>query len=398
MEITESITSVGEGESVPPVRKELVKNFDNYVFENYIGQIISYIQCPKSYIQNPKPYILVYSALHGAGANAVPTVLERLGFFPTYVQQNPDGAFGGLKTPNPEEPVVYKKALDKAKETGAKLILATDPDCDRVGVMEKTKDGFELLTGNQIGALLIDYLVQTRGVSKGDNATGCGVVISTIVSGLLGELVAKEHELDFVRLLTGFKYIGEYIVNMPEDKKFFFGYEESYGYLAGCGARSASGAYDKDAVIASALIVKMAEFYDVKGMTLLDRWVELSEKHGYCLESLRSVNIPQDKQQVFMSRFRSELSIDSNESLDAVTRSEDYILGRDGLPPADVLKLYFNDSNGLINSEAWAAIRPSGTEPKLKVYTGVRAGTYYAAKEALEVLTLKILNELGFEA
>jgi len=434
MEITDSINSVGESEDMPQARREIIKRFDDEVVEKYLEQIVSYVMLeepnhagragarplqsasPTVPSQNvlkdtdpnfqisifnfqfPSSYPLVYSALHGTGANAVPTVLERLGFNPVCIQQNPDGAFGGLKTPNPEEPVVYEEAIEKAKETGAKLILATDPDCDRVGVMVRTESGFELLNGNQIGALLIDYLAQTRGVTRGDNTKSCGVVISTIVSGLLGEQVAKEHGLEFVRLLTGFKYIGEYIVNLPEDKHFFFGYEESYGYLAGDGAQhSASGAYDKDAVIASALIAKMAEYYDEKGMTLLDRWVKLSEKHGYCLELLHSVNIPQDKQKEVMSRFRSSKDVlskqeDNIESfgtgnqINGVTRIEDYLHGFNGLPPADVIKLYFTDIDDSPGIEAWAAIRPSGTEPKLKLYIGVIAETYETAKAALESL------------
>jgi phosphoglucomutase len=427
-EITDSINSVGAGEGVPSVRRELVKCFDGEVAEAYFEQIVSFViagsPCHTDWIRNPmnnayspgdcgseatmtskdvtrnlttNPYTLVYSALYGAGANAVPMVLERLGFSLVCLQQEPDGAFGGLKTPNPEEPVVYEMAIAKATETGAKLILATDPDCDRVGVMVKTENGYELLNGNQVGALLIDYLAQTRGVSKGDNAAlcenaaSCGVVISTIVSGQLGELVAKEHGLEFVRLLTGFKYIGEYIVNLSEDKQFFFGYEESYGYLAGDGAK------DKDAVIASALIVKMAEFYSAKGMTLLERWTELSEKHGYCLEVLHNISMPQSEQKVVMSRLRenisnldTKMSIDAANSLDSVTRSEDYIHGVHGLPKADVLKLYFADCNGLPGTEAWAAVRPSGTEPKLKLYVGVCAKTYEAAKEALDAM----LNEI----
>jgi phosphoglucomutase len=390
-EITDSINLVEADESVPPAHKELIKNVDREVVDAYQEQIVSYVQKeepsitvragarplhPKSNKVCSNPYSLVYSALHGTGANAVSIVLERLGFSPIYTQQNPDGAFGGLETPNPEEPAVYEKALAKAKENGAKLILATDPDCDRVGVMVKTENGFELLNGNQIGALLIDYLAQTRGVSKGDT------VISTIVSGVLGELVAKEHGLEFVRLLTGFKYIGEYIVDLPEDKHFFFGYEESYGYLAGDGAK------DKDAVIASALIVKMAAFYDNKRKTLLDRWHELSEKHGYCLESLHSINVLQEEQKVIMSRLRDGLSING------ITRTEDYLHGFYGLPKSDVLKLHFNDNNSSPNTEAWAAIRPSGTEPKLKLYTGVHAKTYDEAKTSLELLTKMLIKKL----
>jgi phosphoglucomutase len=347
----------------------------------------------------------------------VPEVLKRLGFDPVCVQQNPDGAFGGLKTPNPEEPVVYDVALAEAKRVGARLILATDPDCDRVGVMisneglgireeeaeaangtEDARDewdcdseaartsGFEMLNGNQIGALLIDYLALVRGVKVGNT------VVSTIVSGLLGELVAEDYGIEFKRLLTGFKYIGEYIEGLSEGKQFFFGYEESYGFLAGDGAR------DKDAVIASALIAKMADYYDKKGMTLLERWHELSEKHGYCLEVLHSIEISQDRQREIMKRLRVEMdaypeaalnSMTSlNEiSIDGLVKMEDYKQELNGLPPADVIMSYFDDG--------WAAIRPSGTEPKLKLYVGVRAETYEGARERLEELASRMLEVLG---
>jgi len=397
-EITESINSVDASEKISPPDQELIKHFNPDIFEEYINQIVAYTLLPTPYSLLPTPcslpptpcsplptpyslttnhYPLVYSALHGAGANAVPIVLERLGYDPICIQQDPDGAFGGLKTPNPEEPVVYDKAIIEAGGINAKLILATDPDCDRVGVMVRTKQGYELLSGNQVGALLIDFLAKTRGAQKGDT------VISTIVSGKLGELVSKEYGLEFVRLLTGFKYIGEYIVNLPDDKNFFFGYEESYGFLAGDGAR------DKDAVIACALIVKMAEYYDAKEMTLLDRLLELSKKNGYCLETLTSLNIPQTKQREIMDNLREAMSIDG------VTGTEDYLHGSSGLPPADVIKLFFAGSEETPYTEAWAAIRPSGTEPKLKLYTGVHAGTYETAKEALGALTDKLLVEIG---
>jgi len=377
-EITESINAVDMGDIIPAIKNGHINKFDNKIIETYFEQIISFVQ-PENDLSE---YSFVYSALYGAGANAVPVVLERLGFSPICIQQNPDGAFGGLKTPNPEEPVVYGKALAEAEKANTKLILATDPDCDRVGVMVKTDEGYVLLNGNQIGALLIDYLAQTRGVSKGNNATSCGVVISTIVSGQLGELVANSYGLNFVRLLTGFKYIGEYIVNLPKDKQFFFGYEESYGFLAG------DGALDKDAVIASALIVKMAVFYDRKGKTLLDRWHELCEKHGYCMESLHSLKVSQEEQKDIMSKLRSGLSIKG------VTWTEDYLHGIKGLPSADVFMLYFTGDSKTLYNNAWVAIRPSGTEPKLKIYTSAHADTYDASKEAIKVLNNRIIEEI----
>jgi len=370
--IMESIDSVDMSKSVPGEQDELIHSFSTKTIEAYFKQIVDFVGTEKT----PSEFPFVYSALHGAGTNAVPVIFDKLGFSPVCVQQNPDGAFGGLKTPNPEEPVVYDKALKEAEKIGAKLLLATDPDCDRVGVMVKTGQGFELINGNQVGALLIDFLAQTRGVKQGDT------VISTIVSGGLGEKIANDYGLEFKRLLTGFKYIGECIVDMPDEKKFFFGYEESYGYLAGDGAR------DKDAVIASALIVKMAAYYDKKGKTLIDRLTELSEKHGYFLESLNSVDISQKKQKEIMTRLRNEISIDG------LAEIKDYSNGIEGLPPADVLKLYFTDNSNTLYNEIWAAFRPSGTEPKLKLYTGVHADTQETAKAALIAITDKMISKL----
>ncbi|MCL2819388.1 MAG: phospho-sugar mutase [Oscillospiraceae bacterium] len=393
-EIADFINSLGEDENIPKKQSNLIRVFENPVIDEYFRQIIDFIGIERE----KSDYPFVYSALYGAGANAVPYVLEKLGFSPVCVQQEPDGDFGGLNTPNPEEPVVYDRILEEVKicqgdgspdtVTGepspCQLILATDPDCDRIGVMVKKEQGFKLLSGNQVGALLINYLAgQVREQQDRRTVTLSSVVISTIVSGMLGEFIAKDYGFEFIRLLTGFKYIGEYITNLPVDKQFFFGYEESYGFLAGDGAR------DKDAVIASALIVKMAAYYDTKGITLFDRWHELSKKHGYCLESLHSFTVSQSKQKELMTDLRN-----GKINCEAM-KIEDYINGLYGLPPADVIKLYFGASDTGTDYKGWAAIRPSGTEPKLKVYVGVCNKTYEGAKEALETLSEKILKKLG---
>lgn len=361
--ITEAIDSTDFFELLPDKQPGTVKTIDTETETAYLKQITSFVN--RERVSSDFP--IIYSALHGTGANAVPAVLNKLGYAPICIQQNADSAFGGLETPNPEEPIVYSQALDKANNNTAKLIMATDPDCDRIGVMVKTQSGFKLLNGNQIGALLIDFLAQTREVTLGDT------VISTIVSGLLGELVSKAYGLDFVRLLTGFKYIGEYAEHLPEGKQFFFGYEESYGFLAGDGTR------DKDAVMASAMIVKMADYYDQKGMTLLDRWTELSQEHGFCLEALNSAKVPTIRQKQIMYRLREGIKIAG------LIRTEDYLPGLYNLPPSDVLKLYFRDGG-------WAAIRPSGTEPKIKLYTGARAKTISKAQAELDFITKEILS------
>ena len=389
-EITKSIESVEFFEPLPGNNNAHITTLGAELMDAYLNDIVSYVnnnqhsqdklELPPDNISKQTDYPFVYSALHGAGAYAVPDVLKRLGYSPICIQQEPDGAFGGLKTPNPEEPVVYEKAINAAEENKAKMLLATDPDCDRVGVLIKTDRSeadskakiskskeFETLNGNQIGALLIDYLAETHGVQPGDT------VITTIVSGLLGELISKKHGLEFKRLLTGFKYIGEYAEQLPKGKQFFFGYEESYGFLAGDGAR------DKDAVIATALIVKMADRYGQSRKTLLERWEELSEEHGYCLEDLHSANVPQNKQKEIMTKLRTGINIED------LTKTEDYLQGYNNLPTADVLKLVFED-------KSWAAIRPSGTEPKIKLYTGTTAETKEKAKTSLKKLTETLLE------
>jgi len=368
--------SVLDTESTRNPPKNLITTIDTALEEAYKNDILSYINNPlQKQPDPPSNFPFVYSALHGAGANAIPDVLRKLGYDPICIQQEPDGAFGGIITPNPEEPIVYEKAIETAKQSNAKLLLATDPDCDRVGVLVRTTTNeittFEILNGNQIGALLIDYLIKTRGVNPGDT------VITTIVSGLLGELISKKHGLEFKRLLTGFKYIGEDAEQLPESKKFFFGYEESYGFLAGDGAR------DKDAVIATALIVKMADSYNKENKTLLDRWEELSEEHGYCMENLHSAEVPQSKQQEIMKKLRTG----SNQKIEGLTKTEDFLPGLNVLPPADVIKLTFDN-------KSWAAIRPSGTEPKIKLYTGVIAKTKEEAKTSLHELTEMLLSLL----
>lgn len=320
-------------------------------------------------IQNEAQISLVYSALHGTGANVIPNILKQLNCKSFFIQQNPDGAFGGLETPNPEEPVVYTQAIEQAGLVGANLICATDPDADRVGVMIRQHDDFLPLTGNQIGALIIDYLAKTRGVSPGDT------VITTIVSGGLGESVAEAHGLCFERLLTGFKYIGERAEKLPlESKRFFFGYEESYGFLTGDGVR------DKDAVISVALIANMAAFYHEHDRTLLDVWQELSEHHGYFLEALDSSFLASEQQTAILDHLRSGYPVRG------LLKLEDYTSGINDLPPSNVIKLYFEDG--------WAALRPSGTEPKIKLYTGIRSTTYEKAQQRLTELRKQLLSLL----
>ncbi|MCL2227618.1 MAG: phospho-sugar mutase [Oscillospiraceae bacterium] len=366
-EITNAILSVEYFESYPENKAVPAAAVSKDLVDAYFEQIVSF--AGRSGAPGVAGMPIVYSALHGTGAAAVPEVLRALGFSPVCIEQEPDGSFGGLKTPNPEEPEVYANALAEAERCGAELVLATDPDCDRVGVMIRSERGFRPLNGNQIGALLIDYLIQTRSVVPGDT------VITTIVSGLLGERVALENGLEFKRLLTGFKYIGEYVEQLPEGKRFFFGYEESYGFLAGNAAR------DKDAVISSALIAQMTAYHSSGGVTLLDRWHALCEEHGYCVESLQSFNIPQSSQRRIMTKLRGR------PNLEGVLRIEDYLKGVDGLPLSDVIKLYFE--NG-----CWAAIRPSGTEPKIKLYAGACAESLEVAESLLGATSDLLLAEL----
>lgn len=337
---------------------------------------------------------VIYTPIHGSGNMPVRRVLDDLGYKNVTVvaeQEQPDGNFPTVSYPNPEERSVFNIAMEMPEARDVDIIIGTDPDCDRVGVVGRNAEGeFVVFTGNQTGALLVDYFLKTR-TELPDNK----VVIKTIVTSELGGIVAKSHGAEVVDVLTGFKYIGEHMTEYEKtgEKTFAFGYEESYGYLAGNYAR------DKDAVLASALVCEMADYYKKQGMTLYDALEGLYQKFGYFIEGIQSMTLEgiEGKKQIenIMEKFRAHHfdafadeklvtynDYQSKESLDRATGEKSAI----DLPKSNVLKFVFNENS-------WYALRPSGTEPKLKVYYSVTGRSREGAEEKMEILR-KAVNEI----
>ncbi|WP_445683557.1 phospho-sugar mutase [Sporosarcina sp. FSL K6-5500] len=333
---------------------------------------------------------IVYSPLHGAGGKLVSRGLEVAGFSDVTIvseQAIPDPNFTTVKYPNPEESQAFEMALTYGYKVKADLLIATDPDADRMGVAVRDLEGeYVFLTGNQIGALLLNALLEDK--SDRDTMPKNGVVLKTIVTSELGRAIADKYGVKTMDVLTGFKFISEKILEFEEtaESTFLFGYEESYGYLIGDFVR------DKDAVQASVLIAEVAARYKAKGQTLLDGLHELYEEHGFYQESLESITLRgktgMAKIDEIVNYFRSTSFV--KEFTKPLSITEDYSSGHFvnvetgdrrplNLPIANALKFIL--SNG-----AWFAIRPSGTEPKIKFYFGVKGAT----KVESDALLLKL--------
>lgn len=302
----------------------------------------------------------VYTPLHGTGYAPIAFVLEAKGYPVSVVaeQAAPDGDFPTVKKPNPEEHDALAMGIAQAEQEDADLVLGTDPDCDRVGVAVKTKKGYRLLNGNEIGALLIHYVLTRRKDKLKKNA----VILKSIVTNDFGAAVAKTFGVETVETLTGFKYIGEAMTAYEKsgEKDFIMGYEESYGFLIGKHVR------DKDAVVSSLLICEMAAYYKEKGFGLYDILASLHHRFGFYLDAMDAVTFPGSAGMARMKEIMASLRGNATLFAPEQVRIDDYIDGLYGLPGADVLKYVFADGS-------WVAVRPSGTEPKLKIYYSVRA-------------------------
>jgi phosphoglucomutase len=324
-------------------------------------------------------FTVVYTPLHGAGNMPVRQVLKQAGFTNVIVvpeQEQPDGYFSTVKSPNPEEREAFTLAIKLAKEKDAELIIGTDPDCDRMGAVVKNSEGeYVVLSGNQSGALMVHYLLSQ--LQEQGKLPDNGVVIKTIVTSEMGADIAKHYGAAVINTLTGFKYIGEKMSQFEQtgEYTYLFGYEESYGYLAGTYAR------DKDAVVASLLICEAAAYYKSKGKTLYEVLSELYAQFGTYLERLESRTLKgiDGVQQIaaIMEDWRSNPPVEVAGI--RVAKVLDYLPGLDGLPPENVLKYMLEDGS-------WFCLRPSGTEPKIKVYFAVRGNTRDEASAAISKL------------
>lgn len=319
---------------------------------------------------------IVYTPLHGTGNVPVRRILDGMNVSIVKEQEMPDGNFSTVRSPNPEEKDALNLALKQAEAEDADIVIGTDPDCDRVGVGVKHNGAYQLLTGNQTGALLVDFVLKFRKDSMPENAA----VVKTIVTSGLGAAIAEKHGAKSVQTLTGFKYIGEKICLWEEsgENTFLFGYEESYGYLAGTHAR------DKDAVSSSMLIAEMAAYYKNQGKTLVDALDEIYAEYGYYFDCLETFVLKgkegAEKIQDAMKAMRES----GNDMFDDLEVLYDYSKGIDGLPKENVLRFDFKDGS-------WAAARPSGTEPKLKFYFSVKGEN----REQAEVRQQAIRNTLA---
>ncbi|MBE6024551.1 MAG: phospho-sugar mutase [Cellulosilyticum sp.] len=318
---------------------------------------------------------IIYTPIHGSGNIPVRAMLNRLGYTQVSVvkeQELPDGNFPTAPYPNPEVPQVFELAIEMAKEVGPDLIFGTDPDCDRIGVIVKEDSGeYKVLTGNQVGVLLSDYMLNAR-KETGVLSTK-DTLIKTIVTTEMAARVAEAYDAQIMNVLTGFKYIGEKIEQFEQtgSNNFILGFEESYGYLSGGFVR------DKDAVIAATLIAEMALYYKTKGKNLAQALHDLFEKYGYYKENLISITMEGKDGQEQIAAMITNLRENMPQEVNGVkiATSEDYKLSKrvnnlEGtseeiyLPKSNVLKFILED-------KSWFVIRPSGTEPKVKIYASV---------------------------
>ena len=334
---------------------------------------------------------IVYTPLHGTGNLPVRRVLKELGFTQVQVvpeQELPDGDFPTVSYPNPEDPKAFALALELAKKTDADLVLATDPDADRLGIYAKdSKTGnYMPFTGNMSGLLIAEYELSTR--KETGRLPKDGALVTTIVSSNMAEAIGKEYGIDVIEVLTGFKYIGEQIKFFEQDHShtFLFGYEESYGCLVGTHAR------DKDAVVAVMALCEAAAYYKKQGLTLWDQMLKIYEKYGYYKETLVSVTMKgvdgAEKIQSILKQMREnplkqigDYKVLAVRDYDADTRldMETGKVTATVLPKSNVL--YYE-----LEHDAWCCVRPSGTEPKVKFYMGVKEEGLTQAEHALEGL------------
>ena len=339
---------------------------------NSVGEDVLSAFCAKvkeqSVYEEPSELKIVYTPLHGTGNIPVRRMLQGMNVTVVKEQEMPDGNFSTVRSPNPEEKDALTIAIEKAKEIGADLVLGTDPDCDRVGIAVKNGDDYVLFTGNQTGALLVKFILEMKKATLSSKST----LVKTIVTSELGANIGRSYGLQCEETLTGFKYIGDKInkYEASGEQEFIIGYEESYGYLVGTHAR------DKDAVVSSMLICQMAAYYHNQGKTLVDALEDIYAEYGYYLDHLDSFVLKgkdgAEKIAELMVYFRDK-GMDLFDGLEEVI---DYSKGISDLPKENVLKFLWKNGS-------WMAVRPSGTEPKIKVYYSVQADTREESKARL---------------
>ena len=397
---TEIFTGVLNCHYGEAIKQGKINIIGDEVDEEYIKNVMAQ-SMRLDILKNTDNFKIVYTPIHGAGYKLIPEVLKRMGLKPENIltvkeQMVLDGNFPTVKYPNPEFKEVFELGIDMAKKEDCCIIIGTDPDSDRMGTAVKTNTGdYVTLSGNQVGALLLDYIINAK--KENGTLTDKSCAITTIVTTELAAKICELNNVKNIQVLTGFKFIGEKIKQFEEtgENEFIFGFEESYGYLAGTYAR------DKDAVVASMLTAEMTAYYQTKNMTLLDAMQLLYEKYGYFEETTQNIEFSGVDGTKKMKDIMESMRKNPPKKIDMyrVSSLRDYKtseiknfetgeISPTGLPESDVL--YFNLENG-----SKIVIRPSGTEPKIKIYYLIGADNKKSATaqtEKLKTLMLKFIK------
>lgn len=357
----------------------LSNGYLTYIGDEVLNSYISEVEKMAVY-KEASDLKIVYTPLHGTGNIPVRKVLSDMSFDVSVVKEQAvaDGNFTTVRSPNPEEKDALNMALEQAKRADADLVIGTDPDCDRVGVGVLHNGEYTLLTGNQTGALLVDFYLNFKKQSLNPKST----LVKTIVTNDLGAEIARKNGLNVVETLTGFKYIGDQITKYEKtgENEFLIGYEESYGYLVGTYAR------DKDAVVASMLICEMAAYYKKNKMTLVDALNVLYSEYGFYLDALDSFVLKGKDGASRIKNIMSYFRANKATVFPNITDVKDYSMGIGDLPKSNVLKFF-------LKGGSWIAVRPSGTEPKLKMYYSVRGIDSSTCERSLQNIRT-IINEI----
>lgn len=364
--------------------KGLLKIIGETVDDRYIEEIKK--EAINKEIPGKEEFKIVYSPLHGTGRRPLQRVMKEMGFENVYTvseQEEPDGTFPTCDYANPEDPAVFKLGIDLAEKVGSKICMANDPDADRIGIAVKRKSGeWVYPNGNQVGLLLMNYILENK-----KDIPANGAVISTVVSTPMLDVMAEEKGVNMFRTLTGFKYIGEKILEFETGKidgTYIFGFEESYGYLVGTHAR------DKDAIVSTMLIAEMAAYYESHGTSVMEELEKLYDKYGWYKEGIQAITMSgkegAEKIQSIMKSLRENMPSEIlGKKVKTVKDFElqkvyDKVSGEEcstGLPKSNVLQMILED-------DTYITARPSGTEPKIKYYYGINAKTESEAEKKLE--------------
>ncbi len=404
--IMDEVKSVHDFNKVLTMDKEEAKAKGLYVVigsevdDKYMEELKKQVKCPEAIKEAGKDITIVYTPLHGTGNIPARRILKEIGFDNVYVvaeQELPDGEFPTVSYPNPEAAETFELALKLAKEKDADLVLATDPDADRLGVYVKdSKTGeYITLTGNMSGCLLADYEINQVKAHTGIPADGA--LIKTIVTTNMADAIADYYGVELIEVLTGFKYIGQQIKGFEESGKgtYLFGFEESYGCLIGTHAR------DKDAIVATMALCEAAAYYKTKNMTLWDAMIDMYERMGYYKDDIRSITLKGieglNKIQEILETLRNNTPSEfggykvlsaRDYKLDTIKDMATGEVKPTGLPKSNVLYYDLEDNN-------WLCVRPSGTEPKVKFYFGVKGSSLEDANAKSEALGKEVVDMIN---